>query len=1063
MWNVQRIICIWICCVSCMFGTTQLSSMVAAVPYEYFDDHDQSFYDLDTEQIQAKYDTRLLSQHILKEPEIPIGEQHTLDSKKGSQRESTTISGYGATDVGMNEQLALDASFVLDNNGDNNNNSSSGNKNNNNGNMKRNQAAEEDGSSDILSKLKTNDASTNTNKAWMVDDETTPAITEKPGIHLPRAASCYTNGQKYTHGQKVPRHDICEVCLCMDGEIFCWWEKCDKKQAKLQTSPGEDYSTPYGETTSTMRNQENEKSSLGTTLRPMRKPKIKKDHKFHADKRHNGKELDNDMEALDDEDNDATAAAVGIPSNMDEDTEYDDINQRHEKWPYKDHNKQKMTQKTNNYDEHQHKEAFELKEKLAKVKKENLKKQQKQQPQQPMASDHHHPYHHPDHHASSGSSKILNFPENLPSVLYYDYKTEEHQHHQHQHREQHLKHQHEKELKHRLHPAIRHHEYGGDEADGDGDGQDFNTVMSVTMADGATPLSGSAGSTRDRSNMMVSGGVNDAIQQRHRQRQSPSSLLSSPSSSSVKKYLGNGNDNIFKVDLQTDSDILPEPPTKKPKLPSIVVGTGTMASVAGTPTTIWPYAVSTMSSTSAASITTRPLKKKMFTPWDYGKSNRDRINKRILQRRRQEEQEQQQKQQQQQLQQQDKGNVSTVAAANTTVVKLEDQDDAFHRWLTSTEKINKNLNGPQAGDTTFDGLGENFEEGDKNYENIDIDIDAMSVPVTAKSFKQQIAMVAEGGDSQQQQQQQQQLDNSGNLKYEINFTDNTGAAFASEYPATSSNDNDDNISPFSNPYENTRRNYKSPSTINPRNGIKSQLDKDAKNPTGLQSHSGITTSSNEDNGVGSVVNIDIMLTAASVDTGDRGDGGHQQQTQDPLKDQQIQPDQTNGKQNTLLISNSSGNGKNQASFPSLESPHNTNASDNPQQTLGVNFFSSNFNHNQSNNSSDISTNINNSHSFSDSFSLSQSLVSNSNATSFVASASSAQITPPTSTTLSPERQCNVMGTLYKIGDVLPQDTGNCLQCICIDGSTIDDTPRVTCSPHNCPPLVLPDLFDATGY
>ncbi|CAD7013102.1 unnamed protein product [Ceratitis capitata] len=55
------------------------------------------------------------------------------------------------------------------------------------------------------------------------------------------------------------------------------------------------------------------------------------------------------------------------------------------------------------------------------------------------------------------------------------------------------------------------------------------------------------------------------------------------------------------------------------------------------------------------------------------------------------------------------------------------------------------------------------------------------------------------------------------------------------------------------------------------------------------------------------------------------------------------------------------------------------------------------------------------------------------------------------------------GTLYKIGDVLPQDTGNCLQCVCIEGTTGDDTPRVTCSPHNCPPLVLPDLFDATGY
>lgn len=55
------------------------------------------------------------------------------------------------------------------------------------------------------------------------------------------------------------------------------------------------------------------------------------------------------------------------------------------------------------------------------------------------------------------------------------------------------------------------------------------------------------------------------------------------------------------------------------------------------------------------------------------------------------------------------------------------------------------------------------------------------------------------------------------------------------------------------------------------------------------------------------------------------------------------------------------------------------------------------------------------------------------------------------------------GKLYKIGEILPQDTGNCLQCICTDAVTPDELPSVTCSPHNCPPLVLPDLFDATGY
>ncbi|XP_055920274.1 uncharacterized protein LOC129951932 [Eupeodes corollae] len=73
------------------------------------------------------------------------------------------------------------------------------------------------------------------------------------------------------------------------------------------------------------------------------------------------------------------------------------------------------------------------------------------------------------------------------------------------------------------------------------------------------------------------------------------------------------------------------------------------------------------------------------------------------------------------------------------------------------------------------------------------------------------------------------------------------------------------------------------------------------------------------------------------------------------------------------------------------------------------------------------------------------------------------ITVAPSTTVNPAQECIVMGASYKIGAILPQDTGNCLQCVCIEGTTTDDTPRVTCSPHNCPPLVLPDLFDATGY
>ncbi|XP_059224815.1 uncharacterized protein LOC106092652 [Stomoxys calcitrans] len=1030
MWNVQRIICIWICCVSCMFGSTQLSTLVAAVPYEYFDDHDQSFYDLDTEQIQAKYDTRLLSQHMLKPPEPQHDEQHTLESKKGSQRDGTFVDGGGVGDGGVTdgehkERVHGAASIVLDTIN------------------KRNEGT--DGSTDILSKLKTNDASTNsyTNKgnkdnaaAWL--DETTPAITEKPEIHLPRAASCYTNGQKYTHGQKVPRHDSCEVCLCMDGEIFCWWEKCDKKPGKVQTSQGEDFSTPFGES-STMRIQANEKSTLGTTLRPMKKPKINKDYKYGRQDVQNGEgdiedadaEMANDDDDGDDDDDDA---AVILPT--DEDTEYDDITQRHGKWPYKGHNSKQQMAKKKNYDEPN--EAFGLKEKQMKQKKEKLKKQQQQQ-QQKAANDHHQ-YHHPDHHASSGSSKILNFPENLPSVLYYDYKTEEHQHHQHQHREQHLKHQHEKELKHRLHPSVRHHEYGN--------GQDtVNTDMSVTVTAVATSHLGNGHSIHDHGGSV---GGNDAPLQR-RQKQPPS----------VAKYLENGNDNIYKVDLQTDSDILPEPPTKKPILSSMATGTGTeadtmtSASAAGAPTTTTlPYRLSTLSSTLAAAtsnITTRPLKnqqqKQMFSPWDYDKPNRDKINKRILQRQRQ----------QQQLTSNE--NIATVAVT-TKAAKDGDQDDAFHRWLTSTEKNNKNYD-PLAGDASF-------EADDRNYENLDIDLDALSLQATAKTASpatQQIGAAAAAA-SAAVGEESQQLDKSGNLKYEINFSDNT----ESGYSAMDGNANSyDNISPFSNPYQNSRSSNRPTQTTG--NGIKSQLDKGGKSHSGTLSTS--SGGSNEDLGVGSVVNIDIMLTA-SADLGQQPQ--QQQQQTDTTKHQQTpgndngsesKQNQTNAKQQSLLISNSNGKDNDPLSPASLSprgppiTPTNANTSPDsakPQQTLGGNLFSSNF-------SSSISSVSDNSqsHSFSDSFRLSQPSESKPNATSFVTSASSAQITPPTSTTLSPERQCNVMGTLYKIGDVLPQDTGNCLQCICIDGSTIDDTPRVTCSPHNCPPLVLPDLFDATGY
>ncbi|XP_058987005.1 homeobox protein 13 isoform X2 [Musca domestica] len=1021
MWNFQRIICIWICCVSCMFGSTQLSSLVQAVPYEYFDDHDQSFYDLDTEQIQAKYDTRLLSQQMLKTSDAE--EHQSLESKKGSSPFSA-VDGSTANEERMGGGGAGGASFVF-------------------AGKQHTESSLTD--SDILTKLKTNDASqngnnnnnnSNNNKDTTRIDETTPAITEKQEIHLPRAASCYTNGQKYTHGQKVPRLDSCEVCLCMDGEIFCWWEKCDKKAQTSQTPRYDDYSTPYGES-STVRIQPNEKSTIRTTLRPMKKPKINKTYKFGQ----------NDGEEDDDDDDEDSVAADYVGDN-----EYDDSTYRYGKSPYKNHHsKQQMAKKKHREEkeEQKRKEALELKEKQMKMKKEKLKKQQQTQQQQQQQQQHKtnnnnnndHHYHHPEHHTSgAGSSKILNFPENLPSVLYYDYKTEEHQHHQHQHREQHLKHQHEKELKHRQHSAnSHHHEYGSSSSSSGGGGgvggsggQDFNMDTSVTMPAVATSqqlVESSSSSAYGRNN--VRGDDNDGVLHRQQHQQPPSSA----------KFLGNGNDNIYNGDLQTDSDILPEPPTKKPKLSSIDTA-NEEASAAETPhSTTLPYRLSTLSATSAGStnITTRPLKKQMFSPWDYGRPNGDKVNKGINQR---------------QHQEQNKDFVS-AASDNGIDVADVDQDDAFHRWLTSTEK-NKKPNGAQLGEMggAFD---DDFEEDDKNYENIDIDIDAASMPLQAGGSSTTKTLTfppnaAAGGEG---------LENNGNLNYDINFNNNNGPnAFSSAGSVDNSNGNNnnnkenenDNISPFSNPYRNYKDNNNNGPSFLHGTGIKSQQDN--SNSNNSNNNDG-RLSSNEEQGIGGVVNIDIMLTATADISSQQ-----QQHQQFPTSDhdKQNQTVQMDSKQKSHLISNT--NGKDNELLSSLVSQTraaaatttvtrndsfvegNMPTSLEQQQILGGgdgNLLISNSNNSSTSIVGNSNTNTNGAatittttttdinsnnttsqnqgNSFSASSKLSQSLVSNStssaaeSASAAAASASLPPSTPPptTSTTLSPERQCNVMG------------------------------------------------------
>lgn len=161
-----------------LYSSFFLSPLIFLVPYEYFDDHDQSFYDLDTEQIQAKYDTRLLSQQMLKTEEQQ--QQQNLQNKK----DSFSTMGEGLT-------ADADSRNILNT-------------------KKHNDAT---GSLYISTKLKSNDDGHHHSLAdeWLEEtgatisatSATSPAITEKEELHLPRAASCYTNGHKYTHGQKV--------------------------------------------------------------------------------------------------------------------------------------------------------------------------------------------------------------------------------------------------------------------------------------------------------------------------------------------------------------------------------------------------------------------------------------------------------------------------------------------------------------------------------------------------------------------------------------------------------------------------------------------------------------------------------------------------------------------------------------------------------------------------------------------------------------------------------------------------------------------------------------------
>ncbi|KAH8372751.1 hypothetical protein KR009_004404 [Drosophila setifemur] len=644
-----------------------------------------------------------------------------------------------------------------------------------------------------------------------------------------RAAACFTNGHKYTHGQKVPRSDACEVCLCMDGEIFCWWEKCDKANvirakaaATEETSEshninaglGEtdvegdgDYSDPYGH-----ENISEKSTKVHTTA-----GKVGKRHKHQKNQ--------NNFNDHDVSHSHRQKKPDYIKSVIMQHQQLQHLNMQQKK-----NHKTDVVGNYNIIKQHKHEQ---YQQKLSAKQHQTVEALAVNQAvkathyQQPAAShvkpapplqQKQHNYH--QHQQPHPFSKILNFPENLPALLYYDYKTEEHEHHQHQHRQQHLLHEKQRLLQQKL----QQHK--------------------------PEPMPRPTGAE-------LGTGAESVIQ----------------TDAGVELNVGVGADKNFD-EAETDSDILPEPPTKRPKAAptqwSVSSSTAKALMTTQPPIFAEPVAMPTTTARATAATTTSTARaSEMVTSTFSGLEK----------------------------------TVATVAVTNMQHDRSEQDpaevEDAFHRWLTSTELNADNTSS----------LGDNIEQETPASTIID------DVGLANKSFSSS-GHVAK---------------NNGN---ENGITD--AVFFRSSYNDYSSEFN------------------------------------------------------------GSVVNIDITLTAVDV---------HPRRQTDLI---------ANGNRTSGVIDNGNSiDGKARTTMDPLEDSSRRNSSnqDNSQQgTVIPTYFQT-------------------------------------------------KNTMP----LAPGRMCNVLGKLYNIGDILPQDTGNCLQCICTDAVIPDEMPSVTCSPHNCPPLVLPDLFDATGY
>ncbi|KAH8348851.1 hypothetical protein KR084_011856 [Drosophila pseudotakahashii] len=680
-----------------------------------------------------------------------------------------------------------------------------------------------------------------------------------------RAAACFTNGHKYTHGQKVPRLDACEVCLCMDGEIFCWWEKCDKANVNrvaggatvsgilgLGVGEGEgegegnnddddddgdgDYSDPYRHESTTGKSTKVHKAAR----------KVGKRHKHHRNQKNF-----NDYEVYHSQ---RQKQKQQQQQQKQPDYKKSDIKQQLQLQKQQKH-KSDVGGNYNIIKQHKHEQQQQQQEQKQKnvaalAVNQAAKATHYQQPASttpPHAQPHNYNYHHPHQQPPHSSSKILNFPENLPALLYYDYKTEEHEHHQHQHHQQHLLHEKQRLLQQ----------------------QQQQQQQQEALA-------------RQKAAESEAGGAADAA---------------------VEPAVDKNFD-----EAETDSDILPEPPTKQPRAAAAAAPTQWPTSWSSSSTAkalMTTRAVATMAATSTIASTSASRTTTTRTTTTTATGTNEMVTSTLSGMEK---------------------SGATVAATNSMLYfrpisgqlqhdrsgpdaepEKEPSDDAFHRWLTSTELNADNTNS----------LDDNLEQ---------------ETPAST-------------------------------------IIDDVGSTNKSDRSSGAGKDNGNDAVFFRSSY----------------NDYSSEFN-------------------------GSVVNIDITLTAVDVHP-------HRQ---------------------TDLIAN--GN-----------------------RTSGVNDNGNSNSNGKSKSNSD--------------YGAAGTTMDPQAASSIIGSSGSNQdqpqqspVVPPytlttiiTTTPLAPGRMCNVLGKLYKIGDILPQDTGNCLQCICTDAVTPDEMPSVTCSPHNCPPLVLPDLFDATGY